>query len=140
MLKEKLSGWISLIIVYIVWGSTYLAIRIAVQPGAGFEPFTLVTMRLLVSAGFLFLLAYVTRQKNDFVARVLRSYKIPHEVNDQGVVVRINMGGQWMDVTSIEIVPMLREAEDQSRQVAAHELFFFTTDGILDVVSALTIR
>ena len=84
--------------------------------------------------------AYVTRQKNDFVVRVLRSYEIPHEVNDQGVVVRINMGGQWMDVTSIEIVPMLREAEDQSRQVAAHELFFFTTDGILDVVSALTIR
>jgi len=84
--------------------------------------------------------AYVTRQKNDFVVRVLRSYEIPHEVNDQGVVVRINMGGRWMDVRSIEIVPVLREAEDQSRQVAAHELFFFTTDGILDVVSALTIR
>lgn len=63
MQKEKLSGWISLIIVYVVWGSTYLAIRIAVQPGAGFEPFTLVTMRLLVSAGVLFLLAAVTRQK-----------------------------------------------------------------------------
>ena len=84
--------------------------------------------------------AYVTRQKNDFVVRVLSSYKIPHEVNDQGVVVRINMGGRWMDVTSIEIVPVLREAKDQSRQVAAHELFFFTADGILDVVSALTIR
>ena len=63
MQKEKLSGWISLIIVYVVWGSTYLAIRIAMQPGAGFEPFTLVTMRLLVSAGVLFLLAGVTRQK-----------------------------------------------------------------------------
>ena len=63
MQKEKLSGWISLIIVYVVWGSTYLAIRIAMQPGAGFEPFTLVTMRLLVSAGVLFLLAAVTRQK-----------------------------------------------------------------------------
>ncbi|HOG12118.1 MAG: hypothetical protein PHW80_06870 [Smithellaceae bacterium] len=84
--------------------------------------------------------AYVIRQKNDFVVRVLRSYKIPHEVNDQGVVVRINMNDRWMDVTAIEIVPMLREAEDRSRQVAAHELFFFTADGILDVVSALTIR
>ncbi len=70
----------------------------------------------------------------------MSSYKIPHEVNDQGVVVRINMGDRWVDVTAIEIVPMLREAEDHSRQVAAHELFFFTTDGILDVVSALTIR
>lgn len=84
--------------------------------------------------------AYVTKQKNDFVVRVLSSYKIPHEVNDQGVVVRINMDNKWMDITAIEIVPVLKESADRSRQVAAHELFFFTADGILDVVSALTIR
>jgi hypothetical protein len=84
--------------------------------------------------------AYVTKQKNDFVVRVLSSYKIPHEVNEQGVVVRINMDNNWMDITAIEIVPMLKESPDKSRQVAVHELFFFTADGILDVVSALTIR
>lgn len=37
---------------------------------------------------------YITKQKNDFVARVLTSYKIPHERNTQGVVVRINMEGK----------------------------------------------
>jgi len=84
--------------------------------------------------------AYVTKQKNDFVVRVLSSYNIPHEVNEQGVVIRINMDNKWMDITAIEIVPMLKETPDKSRQVAAHELFFFTADGILDVVSALTIR
>lgn len=84
--------------------------------------------------------AYVTKQKNDFVVRVLTSYKILHEVNEQGAVIRINMDDKWMDITAIEIVPVLKESADKSQQVAAHELFFFTADGILDVISALTIR
>jgi hypothetical protein len=84
--------------------------------------------------------AYVTKQKNDFVARVLTSYGIPHERNAQGVVVRINMEGQWLDVTTIEIVPVLKETADNLKQVAAHELFFYTSGGIVDLVSALTIR
>ena len=84
--------------------------------------------------------AYVVKQKNDFVAKVLTSYKIPHEQNTEGVVVRINMDAKWMDVTAIEIVPVLQEAADKRQQVAAHELYFFTADGILDVVSELTIR
>jgi hypothetical protein len=84
--------------------------------------------------------AYVTKQKNDFVTRVLTSYKILHERNAEGVVVRINMDEKWLDVTTIEIVPVLKEAADKRHQVAAHELYFFTADGILDVVSELTIR
>src|SRR5665647_820341 len=84
--------------------------------------------------------AYVTKQKNDFIVRVLTSYKIIHEINEQGVVIRINMDEKWMDVTAIEIVPVLKEAADKRQQVAAHELYFFTANGILDVVSELTIR
>ena len=84
--------------------------------------------------------AHVLKQKNDFVAKVLTSYKIPHEQNTEGVVVRINMDAKWMDVTAIEIVPVLQEVADKRQQVAAHELYFFTADGILDVVSELTIR
>ena len=84
--------------------------------------------------------AYVTKQKNDFVTRVLISYAIPHERNAQGVIIRINMDGQWQDVTAIEIVPVLKETPDKKQQIAAHELFFFTTQGILDLVSDLTIR
>ena len=84
--------------------------------------------------------AYVTKQKNDFVAKVLKSYKILHEINEQGVVIRINMDEKWLDVTAIEIVPVLKEAADKRQQVTAHELYFFTANGILDLVSELTIR
>jgi hypothetical protein len=84
--------------------------------------------------------AYVTKQKNDFVDRVLTSYKILHEVNEQGAVIRINMDEKWLDITAIEIVPVLKESVGKSQQVAAHELYFFTASGILDVVSELRIR
>ena len=83
---------------------------------------------------------YVIKLKNDFVARVLSSYSVPYERNAQGVVVRINMDGRWLAVTTIEIVPVLKEAADKHQQVAAHELLFYTANGILDLVSELTIR
>ena len=54
-------GIINLFIVYIVWGSTYLAIRIAVRPGSGIPPFTLGMARILV-AGILMLLIAALRR------------------------------------------------------------------------------
>jgi hypothetical protein len=84
--------------------------------------------------------AHVINQKNDFIAKVLTSYAIPYERNAQGVVVRINMDGRWQDVTSIEIVPVLKEVSEKQQKLAAHELFFFTADGILDLLSDLAIR
>lgn len=39
-----------MLVVYIVWGSTYLAIRIAVREGTGFPPFVMASMRVLVAA------------------------------------------------------------------------------------------
>lgn len=84
--------------------------------------------------------AYVTKQKNDFVARVLTSYKILHEKNEQGAVVRINMEGQWLNIKAVEIIPMIKESPDKTQRVIAHELFFYTENSILDLVSELTIR
>jgi hypothetical protein len=83
---------------------------------------------------------YVTKLKNDFVARVLTSYNIPHQRNDQGVVIRINMEGQWQDVSKIEIIPVLKASADKRQSVAAHDLYFYTADGILDLVAELTIK
>ena len=48
------TGLLNLLVVYLVWSSTYLAIRIAVRDGAGFPPFTLGFMRAAV-AGVLLL-------------------------------------------------------------------------------------
>jgi drug/metabolite transporter (DMT)-like permease len=47
-------GILNLLIVYVVWGSTYLAIRVAVRPGAGIPPFTLGFGRLVLAGMVLF--------------------------------------------------------------------------------------
>lgn len=47
-------GILNLLIVYVVWGSTYLAIRVAVRPGAGIPPFTLGFGRLILAGTVLF--------------------------------------------------------------------------------------
>jgi drug/metabolite transporter (DMT)-like permease len=56
-------GLFHLSVVYIVWGSTYLAIRLAVQPGAGFPPFWLGALRLTAGGSILILFALLSRQR-----------------------------------------------------------------------------
>lgn len=82
----------------------------------------------------------VIKQKNDFVSSVLTSYKIPYERNVEGAVVRIHKDNQWLDVTTIEIVPLLKETAGGRQQVAAHQLLFYTSGGILDLVAEVIIR
>lgn len=50
-------GLLHLLVVYVVWGSTYLAIRVAVREGAGFPPFFMAFMRVVVAAAILLLWA-----------------------------------------------------------------------------------
>ena len=47
-------GLLNLMVVYLVWSSTYFAIRIAVREGAGFPPFTLGFTRAALAAVVLF--------------------------------------------------------------------------------------
>ena len=49
----SLKGMWHLGVVYVVWSSTYLAIRVAVREGGGFPPFTLGMMRTLAAGFFL---------------------------------------------------------------------------------------
>lgn len=51
--KMSAAGLAHLAVIYIVWSSTYLAIRLTVQPGAGFPPFMMGLMRVTVSAAIL---------------------------------------------------------------------------------------
>ena len=53
---SPLSGYFHLGVVYIVWSSTYLAIRVAVGEGGGFPPFIMGASRTIVAG--LILLAY----------------------------------------------------------------------------------
>jgi drug/metabolite transporter (DMT)-like permease len=43
-------GIANLLVVYFVWGSTYLAIRVGIRSGAGFEPFWFGGLRVLAAA------------------------------------------------------------------------------------------
>jgi drug/metabolite transporter (DMT)-like permease len=55
------TGLLHLSVVYVVWSSTYLAIRIAVREGSGFPPFTMGLMRVIVAG--LLLLAWARLRK-----------------------------------------------------------------------------
>lgn len=44
------AGFLHLMVIYFVWGSTYLGIRVAVREGSGFPPFTMAALRVFVAA------------------------------------------------------------------------------------------
>lgn len=61
--KITAAGLINLFSVYFIWGSTYLAIRIGITEGSGFQPFWFGGLRVLV-AGSLLVLWGALRKKN----------------------------------------------------------------------------
>ncbi len=56
-------GLLHLLVVYFVWGSTYLGIRVAVRDGAGFPPFTLAFMRVMVASIILLTMAKLNGER-----------------------------------------------------------------------------
>ena len=56
---QRLSTWglLNLLVTYVVWGSTYLAIRVAVREGAGWGPFWLGASRVLTASVILLLVS-----------------------------------------------------------------------------------
>src|SRR3990172_2020397 len=52
-----LPGMLHLLVIYVIWGSTYLAIRVAVREGSGFPPFTMGALRTLIGGSILLGLA-----------------------------------------------------------------------------------
>ncbi len=58
----NLRGLFHLVVVYIVWGSTYLAIRVAVREGSGFPPFTMAGLRVITASIILFFWALSARK------------------------------------------------------------------------------
>ncbi len=57
------TGLFHLFVTYIVWGSTYLAIRMAVREGAGWGPFWLGGTRVIVAGTVLLLIAVLVRRR-----------------------------------------------------------------------------
>ncbi|MCE7937523.1 MAG: EamA family transporter, partial [Chloroflexi bacterium CFX6] len=59
---RRAAGLFYLFVLYTVWSTTYLAIRIAVAPGSGFPPFTMSGLRLLVAGLLLGVIARLGRR------------------------------------------------------------------------------
>jgi len=60
--RKSWTGLISLFVVYIVWGSTYLAIRYAVREGSGFPAFWMAAGRTIAGGLILFAIAAALKQ------------------------------------------------------------------------------
>jgi drug/metabolite transporter (DMT)-like permease len=56
-------GLAHLAVVYVIWGSTYLGIRIAVREGSGFPPFVMACLRTEVAALILLVWAALRRER-----------------------------------------------------------------------------
>ena len=56
-------GLFHLLIVYVVWSSTYLAIRVAVSEGSGFPPFAMGASRLFIAGLIFLLIAWLRKQR-----------------------------------------------------------------------------
>lgn len=66
MSKEKdisIRGLAHLFVVYVVWGSTYLAIRVGVREGSGFPPFTFGAIRIAIAGAVLLLINKIRGKK-----------------------------------------------------------------------------
>lgn len=61
--RYPLKGLISLLAVYVLWGSTYLSIRFAVREGSGFPPFTMAATRTLLGGLILLGIGLALRQR-----------------------------------------------------------------------------
>jgi len=56
-------GLLSLLAVYVIWGSTYLGIRFAVREGSGFPPFTMAASRALLGGLILVAIGLLLRHR-----------------------------------------------------------------------------
>jgi drug/metabolite transporter (DMT)-like permease len=65
------SGLFHLFIIYVIWSSTYLAIRIAVGEGSGFPPFAMGASRLLITGIIMLLIAVIRKDKITISGREL---------------------------------------------------------------------
>ena len=81
----------------------------------------------------------VSQRKNRFVSNVLSQYHIGYTLDRHGVVNRINVTGDWLPVTRIDVVPMIRKGP-KIDEVIGHEVFIYTDRETVRLLSYLKAR
>ncbi|MCX6112275.1 MAG: EamA family transporter [Proteobacteria bacterium] len=62
-----------LLTIYLVWGSTYLAMRVGVMNGSGFSPFSFGAVRLLIAGPIILLISYLMKKRIRITASEFKS-------------------------------------------------------------------
>ena len=143
------SGLLNLLVVYVVWSSTYLAIRIAVREGAGFPPFTLGIMRTSVGALILLIWAYFRKENlrpTKFELLILAQSGIFLWLGGNGLITfaeqRVDSGLAALVVAALPIWSTIFESvldrKLPSRQLAISLLIGFSGIAILSVPKLTT--
>lgn len=115
--KITAAGLINLFSVYFIWGSTYLAIRIGIKEGSGFQPFWFGGLRVLV-AGAILVLWGVLKKENVIPSRkdlwVLAASGLLFWIGGNGLVVlaeqRLDSGLAALIVSTTPIWVALMES------------------------------
>ena len=81
----------------------------------------------------------VSKRKNRFVAKVLNQSGINYTIDRYGIVTRINVTGEWRNVTRIDVVPMVRKGP-KIDEVIGHEVFIYTYKETVHLLSYLKAR
>jgi len=81
----------------------------------------------------------VCKRKNRFVARVLNQYGISYYVDRYGIIIMINFTGDWLKVTRVDVVPMVKKSPKVD-EVVGHEIFIYTDREIVHLLSYLKVR
>jgi drug/metabolite transporter (DMT)-like permease len=147
--KVNTAGLFYLVVVYILWSSTYLAIRIAVREGSGFPPFSMAMTRVLL-AGVLLLLWGLVKGKRIIPSReeffVLAGSGFLLWTGGNGLVTRaeqmVDSGLAALTVASIPIWAALIEAifdkRSPSKLLSLSLVIGFVGIGLLSVPSLRT--
>ena len=81
----------------------------------------------------------VIKQKNRFVAKVLREHGISCESGLDGMNTGINAHGDWLPVRRVDIVPVPKEG-GEGDEVVGHEVLIYTDGKTVRLFSGSRVR
>ncbi len=82
----------------------------------------------------------VSKRRNKLVAAVLNQYDINYCVDRHGIVTQVNLTGEWLKVTRIDVVPITTKKDPNIDEVVGHEVFIYTDKETLHLQSYLKVR
>lgn len=82
----------------------------------------------------------VSKRRNKLVAAVLNQYGINYCVDRHGIVTQVNLTGEWLKVTRIDVVPITAKEDPNVDEVVGHEVFIYTEKETLHLHSYLKVR